>query len=422
MSEETIAPPQNKVIVIGMVDTMLVRDRTTGRAVGTGRSKMTEITHRALRNRAKGGRREELTIQARSPYGGMFAIKIDLEPDVPGAALIDAATADELLAFEGCLQLTQTFDERFAGHEPDTRGRVDRGLPTRAMRMLVTQVRQPTEQEQRAASAVWLEGTVMEPPQISRHPELPAMQLAGTILQITYTRPADFPGLPAMIAETVEVNVVIPVSHQHAGWLYRQGNRVRIIGQLDCRLERQGGRSVTQKLAEIDAAWEQTKAQLMDKPIELRRAEQDYRRLRMRFEESPRLFVMAGYVELLDGAPMALEETFTLRRAFVAERRRKQHERRERIALEQAARAGQLSARADASVVAPVVNSDADGENGAAAATVAAKTRPRRNPLVAAAVVAPIDGAELADATEPATHELELIGVAMDSPGQIDAA
>ena len=145
MNEEIIAHPQNKVIVVGMLDTMLVRDRAAGRVAGSDRPKMAEITHRALRSRTKRGRREALTIQARSPYGGMFAMPLDLEPDVPGAELLDEAAPDQLLAFEGCLQLTQTFDERFAGHEQDGRGHLDRVLPIRALRMLLTHVRQPTE-------------------------------------------------------------------------------------------------------------------------------------------------------------------------------------------------------------------------------------------------------------------------------------
>src|SRR5437763_848848 len=83
MDSGTTSFPQNKVIVVGMLDTMLVRDRTARREAESGRPKMTEITHRALRSRSKRGRREELSIQLRSPYGGMFAMPLDLEPDVP---------------------------------------------------------------------------------------------------------------------------------------------------------------------------------------------------------------------------------------------------------------------------------------------------------------------------------------------------
>jgi hypothetical protein len=62
-------------------------------------------------------------------------------------------------------------------------------------------------EERRASSAVWLEGEIAEPPQISRHPDLPSIQLAGTILRVTYARPADFPGLGATITATMDVDV-----------------------------------------------------------------------------------------------------------------------------------------------------------------------------------------------------------------------
>jgi hypothetical protein len=173
------------------------------------------------------------------------------------------------------------------------------------------------------------------------------MQLAGTTLRVTYARPADFPGLAATITETVEVNLSIPISHQDAERLYRQGNVVRVIGQLDCRMEVQGGITVHAKLAEIDAEWAERKAQVADKPVELRKAEGAYRRTRQRFETAARLFVLAGHVELLAGEPLSLEETYALRREFVRNRRAQQETRRQRTADEQAQRAARATRPAD---------------------------------------------------------------------------
>jgi hypothetical protein len=324
----------NKVIVVGMLDTMLVQDRNARRDKDSGKRKMVEVTKKQGRDREKGGRWENLTLQVRSPYGGMFAMKIELEPDVPGAELIAAAEAETLLAFEGSLQLKRTFDGRFARDEHDTRGRLDRGLPTRALQLHVTQVREPNAEERRASSAVWLEGVVAEPPQVSRHPDLPSVQLAGTILRVTAARPADFPGLPATIDETVEVNVAVPTSYAQAEGLYRQGNRVRMVGQIDCRMERQAGPSVVTKLAELDDEWAQRRADLAEKPHELQQALRRYRNERMRFEESPRLYVLALAVELLAGEPLALEDTYEQRRAWVREQRQLREERRTRAAAD----------------------------------------------------------------------------------------
>ena len=114
---------------------------------------------------------------------------------------------------------------------------------------------------------------------------------------------------------------------------------MRVIGQLDCRLEFQGGAAVRTKLEEIDSEWAERKADLAEKPGELRKAETTYRRIRQRFEAAPRLFVLAGYAELVTGEPMPLEETFAARRDFVRTRRQQQEARRQRIVGEQAQRA-----------------------------------------------------------------------------------
>jgi hypothetical protein len=329
----------NKVIVIGMLDTMLVRDRTARQDKASGHPKMVEVLTQAGRTRGTGGRWENLTLQVRAPYGGMFAMPIEIEPNVPGAELLASATADTMLAIEGSLQLRQSFDRRYATDTKDARGRTDRGRPTRELQLMVSCVREPNAQEHRAASAVWLEGEVAEPPQISRHPELPSIQLAGTILRVSFGRPADFPGIAATIQETVDVNIAIPTSHPDAEKLYRQGNVVRVVGQLDCRMEEQGGEAVRLKLDAIDAEWVERKAELLGKPGELRRAETAYLRVRQRFEAAPRLYVLAGGADLLAGEVTDIETTFQARRDFVRSRRQQQDARRARTLAERASRA-----------------------------------------------------------------------------------
>jgi hypothetical protein len=112
-----------------------------------------------------------------------------------------------------------------------------------------------------------------------------------------------------------------------------------VIGQLDCRMEFQGGAAVRSKLEEIDAEWAERKAELGEKPGELRKAEGNYRRLRQRFESAARLFVLAGYAELVAGEPLPLQETFAARREFVKNRRQQQQARRQRTADDVARRA-----------------------------------------------------------------------------------
>src|SRR5690348_11009553 len=114
MTTEIITNMANRVIVVGMLDTMLVRDRGDKRSRRGGRDEMIEVTRKAGRTWGTGGRWENLTLQVRSPYGGLFAMPIAIEPNTPGAELLESATADTMLAIEGSLQLRQSFDRRYA--------------------------------------------------------------------------------------------------------------------------------------------------------------------------------------------------------------------------------------------------------------------------------------------------------------------
>lgn len=374
----------NHVIVVGMLDTMLVRDRGARRDKDSGRPKLIETTRKEGRTRGLGGRWENLTLQVGSPYGGMFALPLELTPDVPGIELLDTAEADTLLAVEGRLQLKLTYDGRFASDRLDARNHSDRGRPTRAMHLIVSRVRERNERERSANSAVWLEGVVAEPPQVSRHPDLPALQLGGTILHIAFARPLDFPGVEATIDEIAEVNVAIPTNHRDAEKLFRPGNRVRAIGQLDCRMEFQGGETMRAKLAEIDQDWAERKEQLADKPGELWRAEAAWRRQRQRFEAAPRLYALLGHVELLEGEPLALGETYQLRHEFVRTQRQQRAARRQRVDADRARRTNGSEPLADMAVIATVKDVGMDP----AAGTTKAQ-RPRK-PVKAVETTVPV--------------------------------
>ena len=75
-----VIPQANKVTVIGMLDTMRMRDRDARR--GESR-KLIETTRRAGRDRGTGGRWERLVFQVRSPYGGLFALPVEIAPNAP---------------------------------------------------------------------------------------------------------------------------------------------------------------------------------------------------------------------------------------------------------------------------------------------------------------------------------------------------
>lgn len=393
----------NHVIVVGILDTMLVRNREVRRS--EGRPKMDEVTKRAGRDRRTGGRKEDIKLQVRSPYGGMFALPAEIEPDVPGIELLETTEADTMLAIEGYVQLKETFDPRFATDRLIGRGWSDRGHPTRSLCLRVSRVRQVDDQEARSGSAVWLEGKVIEPPQVMRHPDHPSIQLAGTILRVVLARPSTFVGVPTTTPEVVEVNISVPTVHQDAEKMYGQGNRVRVIGQLDCRMEYRHGDAVTAKLDQIDADWAKRKEELAGKPVELRKAEENYRRLRQKFEAAPRLYVLAGNVDLLEGETIALADTYDLRREFIRQRRAQQQERRARKAADQAQRAQRATPRPDAKGHAGMTSNGHDNEalvrtndTGVEAqpeAGVMKAPRPRRRPLE-------VDAATPAEVIDPA--------------------
>jgi hypothetical protein len=276
----------NHAIVVGLLDTMLVRDRNAKRDKESGRLKLIETTRKDGRTRGLGGRWEDMTLWVRDPYGGMFALPIDLTLDVPGIDLLETIGAESMLAAEGRLQLKLTYDGRFATDRLDARNHIDRGRPTRDAPNREPRARAEQARAQRQQRSL-VGGRGGSAPQVSRHPDPPAMQLGGTILNIMFARPLDFPGVDATIDEIVQVNVAIPTNHRDAEKLFRPGNRVRAIGQLDCRMEFQGGESVRIKLAEIDAAWAERKDELTDKPGELRRAESAWRRERQKLEAAP---------------------------------------------------------------------------------------------------------------------------------------
>src|SRR5437867_12385952 len=91
----------NKTIIIGYLDTMLVRGK--GKDKETGRPKREEVTRKTGRNTMK-GKWESLSMQVGSPYGGMFGLALEIDPKVPGAELLDEAQPDTMLAIEGSLQ------------------------------------------------------------------------------------------------------------------------------------------------------------------------------------------------------------------------------------------------------------------------------------------------------------------------------
>jgi hypothetical protein len=122
------------------------------------------------------------------------------------------------------------------------------------------------------------------------------------------------------------VAVAIPVDHPEAPNLLRQGNKVVIEGMLERYVVPLKGVEVDRAVAALDQAWAEEEAGL-NTPQARRDAERRYSRQRRRLQETTRTRVVAGYVELLTGAPASLDEAQELR---AESQRRRRDDRRGR--------------------------------------------------------------------------------------------
>lgn len=303
MTSETTEPmTTNRVIVVGTLDT--VRDRGK------------QATTRTQRNELH-GTIERMALQVTSPYIGTFQLPLEFEPGVKGRELLRGAKAGEtVVVAEGNLQLKKTFDPRYA-QDVEHRSR-----EVHEMALHVRELRAPTDAEREATSAVWLEGIVAQPVRLLRHPELPNVQLATTILEVTMNRPSPFPGSRVVQSERVRVRVAIPTTHPHAELLYRPDNLVRAEGEVDCLLETQGGEEIRAAVATLRVEWtvKQDERAAMSEQ-DRQSAERRFRRDLQRITQAPRVQVVLGYIELLEGTPATLDESQDLRRAFVRQMR-----------------------------------------------------------------------------------------------------
>lgn len=239
----------------------------------------------------------EASMQLVTPFGEPFALPLTLAGVVENSTKL---VAGRRVAIEGQVRMERGFDRRYA-HEDDARG-----VQTRAMQFIVQRVRDASEAEPSGASFVSLIGSVLDPPQFVNHPQLPTVRLALVRLGITQERPTPYPGSQIVRQDRHQVTVAVAVDDEHAGLLYRPGNRVRIQGELDCVLVERQGRSDEEAAAiqRVRLQWEETRRQLRADPGLLRenpRAEEQaygrYLGQLRRLRDTPSWRVLAGHIE-----------------------------------------------------------------------------------------------------------------------------
>lgn len=287
----------NHVVAVGTLDRQLRNGR--------------EVTRLRSRNALQGS--EDLAvIQVPSPFGQVYGLPLRLDRLAEGADLLAEASAGAPLLVAGRLEWVQQTDRRYAVN-PD-----DRGRSTGELSFHVEAIRQPSPDDEPGCD-VWLSGVVLSPPRMQRHPHKRSVLLAQTALRVTVERVRR--GSRVRLVESERVPVVVPISHPHAPNLLRPGNQVVVEGMLERVAVELRGPEVDRAVAALDAEWRERRGALQGRPDELRAAERGYLRRRRGLAEAVRSRVIAGYVELLSGAPASPREAQDLRAADVRARR-----------------------------------------------------------------------------------------------------
>lgn len=310
------ATPTNTAIIVGQLGTILeyVRDGKRFERV----EKVVVPRYNSMR-----GEWLQFTLLMESPLGEPFVCRMEVASTTPGAELLHTKQAGERIAIEGFPQIETTRDRRYALSDEDE------GRNVRDMQMNVTLVREPREDEPQHASAVWLEGKVIEPPRFIRHPEIRSLQLATTLLEVFVTREMPYrpgyPGLRRMYRDRIEVPIAISVDHEHAEWLYRAGNSVRLDGEITQVMLEQYGGQVEAAVDAVKEEWTTAKEELASKSRqEQQKGLRRFRKQVSSLSEQARSMIMVGFVEPLDGAEkMTFSQARDSRREFLDKRRKR---------------------------------------------------------------------------------------------------
>lgn len=314
--------PINQVRVVGTLDTQAISRRDAAQLPGvvldtkSGERPRATLVRRI--NQVQGTERRAV-LQVRSPFGTPFQIALHVADGIEGCELLETSAPGTLLAAVGELEWVQTTDPRYAV-DPGERGRRASELLFRAQAIRLA------SPEDEPGCDVWLEGVVLTTSRVLRHPERPVL-IAVTTVRVNVERTRK--GSRARITEPANVAVAIPVDHPDAPNLLRQGNQVVIEGMLERYVVPLRGVEVDRAVAALDEAWAEEESGL-NTPQARRDAERRYSRQRRRLQETTRTRVVAGYVELIAGAPASLDEAQELRAE--SQRRRREDRRRRRDA------------------------------------------------------------------------------------------
>lgn len=310
MTTQPVGNTTNKAIIVGRLGTVRGRNNKGKRVETTVNTARTSL----------GGTLDRFSVQLVSPFGEPYSMDLQVAKNANGVELLETLEEGSLVAVEGILRLVASYDARYARDE------TDKGRQVRDLQMEVTAVRVPTAEEPEGVTAVWLEGTVIEPPRLLRHPEQPTIQMAASIIELYIESEASarpgYPGLRRVSRQRIEVPFVVSTADEFAGLLLRPGNRVRVEGELTRLIETQFGAAVRDTIQAATKEWEEKKATLESEEqqrFELRR----HRRRVRQLTEQARTKVVVSYAEAAgdDVVAITVDEARDLRRDYDKKRR-----------------------------------------------------------------------------------------------------
>jgi len=303
-------PPLNHIEVVGRLLAPHGRDGEVGRPVQAVRpaSRYSAHVHRLL-------------LHVAEEDGAIYTLPLDVPSALPEhQALLAALQVGDRVRVVGRLRMDTTYDRRFAtAANPD-------GRPTTQLVVAVQHLAAATDADVDGSWAQ-LTGRISVPPSIRRHEQTSDDDVARTSLVVEWSEPSRRAGSRQQITRIDRVPLDVPLAIAGSTSALRAGNRVAIEGRLE-PFQRQvrpdANPVVQQHLTALEAQWQADAATL--RVHERTRRERDHLQHLRRLRAEQRLRVRAGYVALLDGTPLSMDEARAAHAVWVTQ----QHERRAR--------------------------------------------------------------------------------------------
>ena len=303
----------NRIEIVGVVVPEHVRDGSPSTPAAT-------IIPRRTRYMAY---QQHLVLQVVEEDGVLYTLPVNVPVHLPEQqAALTTLTYGDRVRVVGHLRTETAFDRRFA-----TRDNPD-GRPTSLLVVAVTTL-MPAIDADVDGSWLCLTGRISTPPALRRHERTPTDEVARTSLVVESIVPSRRPGSQQHFVRIDRIPLDIPLRIAGSTSALRAGNLVAIEGRLESfqrTLRPHTNAFVKQHLAALEAHWQTTNA-TVNADERAQREQQQLQHLR-RLQTEQRLRVRAGYVALLDGEPMTIDEARTAHATFVdqqKQRRRRWH-------------------------------------------------------------------------------------------------